>query len=571
MPRRFGVFDYTCDASVQAGDLVWIPLRGRSVLGVVRVVKSTAGTTKRLSAIERVMLNKFFTPDDITRIESIATDIVQSPSTLFFQALMGISKEPSKYITPTTTQKASISKDIVEQIKTFTEEKASFIQGSIETCIALAYQYASKLDGQMIIVAPHEKDAHSIASLLPKNKRVATLHGKIPHNQRSSIIRSWRNGEIDILVGTKQATLLPANNLSVGILYNPTHHDHVSYDRNPRFDAKVALTLLCVQHKAEQISCGPTPQIQIEPTPAVYAKTDIKVIDLSAQDEKTGIPFLSETLKQAIDGAHNDNKQAIVLYNRKGYAARLRCKDCGHVPFCGSCGGIPKMRKDDLACPVCHTEMWIPEKCPSCNGANLKPRGIGNNRLREKWQEAFPGKTIATVDKKDHAILNADILLVTEYFFSTIHSAFMRYNVGVVADACSDLHMDNTADAGLQMASRIHRLSMFAKMQKVNPIVQTWTPTLIKPMVNLQRFYTQERDTRQTYNLPPFKKHIKITCKKEIPEELVALRTYAEADEEIDLYEINSGLELLTSVEKYGKLLPYLQQLPDHCILQITL
>ena len=299
----------------------------------------------------------------------------------------------------------------------------------------------------------------------------------------------------------------------------------------------------------------------------------IRVVDLTADDQITTAPFLSHTLQQTIQSTLTQKKRAIVLYNKKGYAKRLLCKDCGHIPFCVSCGAVPKLRENDLLCPVCHVEMWIPAQCPSCGGEDLRPRGIGNKRLLKTWQNIFPDAKIAIVDKGEHRRLNADILLVTEFFFESLTCAFQKWHAGVVADACADLHMSHDADAGLQTASRLHRLALFAAQQQAPCIVQTWTPTLINPMTDAPAFIKQERQTRITYQLPPFSYRvaIRIRGKQQAPfGELKTLQLFVEKQEDMHWFETGERIEILTKPDDYGILLPYLQKLPDACIILIT-
>lgn len=567
LPRRLCVFDYTCNADVRVGDLVRVQLKGRSVLGVVRRIKDQSSTDKRLSNIQRVVIPSLFTTEDVQRIEQIATTIVQSPSTLFYQTLIGIDRSLRPAARPKPIFRASVHSQIAKQISHADIATANFIQGSIETCIALAFRLSGDLAGQMLIIAPHETDARDLAAYLPTKKTVAYLHGHTPHDKRAQIIRDWRTGTIDILVGTKQASLLPAHDLSQVLVYHPTHPDHIQYDRNPRFDTVHAAQLIAQQHNATFRSCGPMPRILAQTESMSLSDATCEVIDLTAPDQKTSTPFLSHSLKQHINETLSSNKRAIVLYNRKGYAKRLQCKDCGHIPYCGSCGSVPKMRTNDLVCSVCHAEMWIPQTCPSCNGTNLKPRGIGNKRLVETWKHTFPSASIAIVDKQEHQQLDADILLVTEYFFQTLHRAFRRWNVGVVADACSDLHMSNDANAGLQMAARVHRLVLFAQTQHAPCLVQTFTPMLIEPMIDVAMFANQERATRQTYHLPPFAVRVCIHGLDIVAPHAAPLRAVVDEQE---WFQINDTIEILTSPKKYGTLLPYLQQLPDHCIIQVS-
>jgi len=96
LPRRFRVFDYLVPegVTVSRGSIVRISLRGRVSLGVVANVKETIEAGIKAKPIDGV-LETSLTEREMDAYESIAADIVQSPSSLLHAAIPSPPKRSS--------------------------------------------------------------------------------------------------------------------------------------------------------------------------------------------------------------------------------------------------------------------------------------------------------------------------------------------------------------------------------------------------------------------------------------------------------------------------------------------
>jgi len=510
LPRRFSFFDYgVSDLKINIGDVVRISFKNREVLGVVRGLRKES--THKVQNIISIIEPEFLNSDDIKRLESIATNIAQSPSTVLHTTLFGFrNKKDEVKQNHISYPKLMIDKQTAKQVSAVMAELKDknqlFFQTNIEGALTLAYALTKQFKNQILILAPHERDAKVIHKLIDFKYKTAVLHGKCTPADRNAIIRSWQSGETKILISTRQGSLLPAKKIDAILVIDAGSIDHKNWDRNPRYDARLAAELLANQHQAKLVFTGFTPRLLdiFEKRLIIFSQsTDAQIINLSAREEYSGIPLISDTLKNKISEVLKTNKQTLLVYNQKGVAKRLQCSVCRHIPFCGTCGANPVVRASDLLCPVCKTEMWIPKKCPACGNDKLKPRGVGNKKIKTELQKAFPGKSISIVDKQNIENLNADILIVTEYFFQAIHYPFMKNKFGLVADICIDLGLGGGYDSSEITAMKLNRLLAIAKQQKADCIIQTWIPEEIKKMMNLKRFLDSELDIRSKYRLFP--------------------------------------------------------------------
>ncbi|MBU4314898.1 hypothetical protein KJ673_00665, partial [Patescibacteria group bacterium] len=90
LPRRFAHFDYQIPTAmgVQVGDLVEIKFKNRLLSGIVREL-SDKSEFKKISLIESIIQKNYLQDSDVKRLELIAHNLIQSPSTVFLTALNG--------------------------------------------------------------------------------------------------------------------------------------------------------------------------------------------------------------------------------------------------------------------------------------------------------------------------------------------------------------------------------------------------------------------------------------------------------------------------------------------------
>ncbi|PIQ67781.1 hypothetical protein COY25_02885 [Candidatus Uhrbacteria bacterium CG_4_10_14_0_2_um_filter_41_7] len=525
MPRRFGHFDYSIPAnlSLQAGDLVEISFRNRIIRGVVKKTKATT-TVKKTLPVVSILIKNLMNADDIARFETIARAVVQSPSTILHSAL-GQLRNRNNLVQSNVfkSQPFSVSKEIVKDIQKIlkdTNEDVNevFFQTSNEGAFALISVLRKKFKNQILIVAPREKLTTELIGLIDLGDSAQILHGHTKPRDREAIIKAWAQGTIKTLIGSRQVSTLPAKKIDAIIILESASDDYTHLERNPRVDPRRAVELLKTQHSAKLFYTSYVPSLE-----TIYKKIPLFlcdlpkpiVINLEAQEENIGVPFLTDQLFKAIYTSLQNRKSVLLSFNRKGVANRLQCAKCDHIPTCGSCGSVPIVRTDDLACPNCGVEMWIPAKCPGCNSDRLKQRGIGNKRLKTEIQKQFPEVTVGIVDKSTNES-NADIIIVTEFFFKNLLHTFPQKKFGVVAELSFDNALiGNDFRASEYATFKLFRLMTIAEQQNATCLIQTWVPEVVRSMLNIQKYLLSELSLREKYRLPPISILATITNKKD--------------------------------------------------------
>src|SRR3989344_3293154 len=84
----------------------------------------------------------------------------------------------------------------------------------------------------------------------------------------------------------------------------------------------------------------------------------------------------------------------ILYFPRKGYANFLLCKDCGNAIKCPNCSvsltiHVTRYTLQDLKCHHCDYQQALPKNCPSCQSYNLKPYGVGIDKVEAELIKFF--------------------------------------------------------------------------------------------------------------------------------------------------------------------------------------
>ncbi len=550
LPRRFAWFDYELrDGQVFAtGDLIRMPFKGREVLGIVKQVAET-DTDKALLKINSLALASYLSPADLSRYETIAQSLLQSVSSLLFTIIPSTFPEG----TPTpfkATQAPTISVDDLpklEQLLTLIEAQPKLaVSGDTDLGFALAHSLRRRRQGQMLILLPRERDVELVGKYLNLGSDACLLHGHTAERDRAQIIEAWRQGEIKTLVGSRLVSLLPAKQLTTVLVLEAGNDEFLNLRRNPRFDAREAVKLLAEQHHAKLIFFDPLPRLEelvdIPFQVVTHALDAKKLISLKSAEESGQHEYISESLAVGIETALHSQKKVLLYFNRKGVAKRLQCSACGYIPTCGTCGHIPFVRDQDLVCPNCRTEMWLPTDCPSCHKPKLALKGIGGSQLVKTLQKLFPDASVGKIEKGDLSGLEAQIQVVTEFFFTSITKPFAPKVYGLVADVLVDLPLNAPDFRGNEVTARkLQRLVAFGERQGADVLIQTWLPEIIQPMLELSKFVDTELKARKTYELPPTVSRLVLldVAADELPE---GLKSRAQArDHELDI--INPTLD----------------------------
>jgi primosomal protein N' (replication factor Y) len=255
----------------------------------------------------------------------------------------------------------------------------------------------------------------------------------------------------------------------------------------------------------------------------------VETIDMNREHQKNNWTFLSIYLKNKIQETLDQQRQVILLLNRRGFSISLICKDCGHIYKCPDCSVCLIYHRStmQLKCHQCGYEEPAPATCDKCGGEQIKYKGTGIQKAEDYLKMMFPQARILRMDKdttrqkgahisilERFARQKADILLGTQMVAKGLNFPGVKL-VGVL-QADTGLHFpdfrasERTFQLLSQVAGRAGRKDSLGEV-----VIQTYSPgessIIAAQKHNYPRFYQEEIGSRKALKYPPFSRLMRIT------------------------------------------------------------
>lgn len=220
-----------------------------------------------------------------------------------------------------------------------------------------------------------------------------------------------------VVLGTRSAIFLPHKNL--GLVIVDEEHD-TSYKQDspaPRYNGRETAIMMAKIFGANVILGSATPSLEslyncsvgryglVTLNKRFYdaADSDIEIIDTIAERRKNGmIGNFSRKLIEDIGKCLGEQRQVLILRERRAYSPIVQCQECGDIPKCRCCNvSLSLHRRADgserLVCHYCGRVYEYTGKCHKCGGV-LKPLGSGTQKIEEEASKLFPNARIARLD-----------------------------------------------------------------------------------------------------------------------------------------------------------------------------
>ncbi len=243
---------------------------------------------------------------------------------------------------------------------------------------------------------------------------VTVLHSAMTERERLASWVGLQSGRFRVAVGPRSALLAPVPDLGLVIVDEEHDPSYKQDDPAPRFQARDAAIMRAKLADAPIVLGSASPSLETYhaaqqdrhrllslPKRATNVPLPtVRIVDLRSEGVVGEHSWLSLPLKQAIDQRINDGDQVILFLNRRGYAGRMICTDCGAIPGCPHCHLPLTYHKVGrrLTCHWCgHTES-PPEVCPDCKSTSWQATGTGTQRIEELVPQIYPMASVARFD-----------------------------------------------------------------------------------------------------------------------------------------------------------------------------
>ena len=243
---------------------------------------------------------------------------------------------------------------------------------------------------------------------------VAVLHSALSDGERADAWRLLRRGDRRVAVGARSAIFAPVRDLGI-VVVDEEHEASYKNGEAPRYLTRDVAAVRARIEGAALVLGSATPSLEAmarsgdrlrllrlperigaRPLPPVEM-VDLRVAPKVAG---TGPVAWSVALDEAISGTLARREQALLLLNRRGYAAFLHCPDCGEVWQCRRCTISLTVHRapPGLRCHYCGYEEPLPFTCRKCANPVQQMRGVGTQQLEQVLAERYPGARVARMD-----------------------------------------------------------------------------------------------------------------------------------------------------------------------------
>ncbi|OGN95812.1 MAG: primosomal protein N' [Chloroflexi bacterium RBG_13_51_18] len=381
------------------------------------------------------------------------------------------------------------------------------------------------------------------ASRFPR--RVGVLHSKLTMGEQFDEWRRIRNGECDVVIGSRSAVFAPQPGLGL-IIIDEEHEWTYKQDNSPHYHAREAAIKLAELTGAVVVLGSATPDVEtyyqaksgkyrllelpqrVVPSVGV-ALPQVEVVDMREELKTGNRSIFSNSLEKSIHQAVAARGQVILFLNRRGGSYYIQCRRCGYVLRCRRCEVPLSHHIDDdvLTCHQCNYRRPVPKACPNCSNLQLKFLGAGTQKLEQEVKYAFPrarqlrwdsdattGRTSNEDILRKFRSREAEILIGTQMVAKGLDIPSVTL-VGVVnADTSLNLPDFRAGERTFQLLSQVAgRAGRGPAGGKV--IIQTFAPENYAVQAaahhDYTTFYAREIEYRRQLHNPPFTQLARLT------------------------------------------------------------
>ncbi|MCX6738581.1 MAG: hypothetical protein NT098_00830 [Candidatus Parcubacteria bacterium] len=549
------VLTYYTSKDAEKNSLVMVPLRGKSVPGLVvsaedaNEAKTRLRTSRfTLKRVERVAERNFLLPEFISAAEETARYFACTSGGIIADLVPSrIFEEYLKFkgdLTPLLS-KENIGKKRIHQPENLKNVDKYAVQANDEDRFSvyrgiIREEFAKS--SSVFISCPTTMSVETVFRELGRGIEQYTffLHGKMTPKE---MLAKWKTiletTHPVLIIGTPSFSSIPRADFGAFIVEQESRDAYHAISR-PYFDFRYFLERYAEKMSARFIvgdfflRVETLRQHELRNFSAIIplrfrllSTLEQAIVDMKKEKadgpKENGFRVISEKLRKAIETTLSSGGNVFLFGVRRGLAPITACRDCGNVLSCSRCK-IPYVlhregKRNIFICHKCEERKKTEIMCPICGGWRLTALGVGVELTAEEARGMFPNTTvyelhsdIAKTDKKCTEIADAfnhsrgSILVGTEFALPYVEKVSLSAVISV--DTLFSL-----PDFRIQEKILRKLMEVKSKAEKTF-IVQTRyaTEKIFQSIIqgNLLEFYKNEIAERNRFFYPPFSIIIKI-------------------------------------------------------------
>ena len=240
--------------------------------------------------------------------------------------------------------------------------------------------------------------------------KVVALHSDMSDTARSQAWLAARDGEIDVVIGTRSAVFVPLARPAIFVV-DEEHDLSLKQQDGFRYNARDVAVYRARQEEAPILLGSATPALEslrnaheqrYRHLPlnvrATGAMPTMRIVDVRRKPLDEG---LSEPLLAAVARGLDAGEQSLLFVNRRGFAPVVLCHDCGWVCDCARCDShmVIHATVRRLRCHHCGADRPVPPRCEACGSDELVAVGTGTERGAATLARRFPTARVGRIDR----------------------------------------------------------------------------------------------------------------------------------------------------------------------------
>ena len=363
---------------------------------------------------------------------------------------------------------------------------------------------------------------------------VSVLHSKLSQSERLYQHKMIQQGKSRVIIGTRSAVFAPVEDIGL-IIIDEEHEKTFKSENSPRYSAIRVANFIAKEKNAKLVLASATPSIE-----SYYLAKNgyyhlhvmnkryndmpmprVEIIDMRMQAKIGDTGVLSDAVIKYLSDNIRQEKQSIILINRRGYSTVGVCKECRETLQCDNCSvNLVKHKNENrLSCHYCGTNYPVAEKCPHCGG-EIQYVGYGTQKVEEYILSCIPKARVLRMDAdttgkndahsemlKAFADKKYDILVGTQMVAKGLDFRDVNLVCVLGMDGALNQVSYNSNETAFNLLTQvIGRAGRWTK--DAVAVIQTYDST--NPVINLARkgdyesFYNNEIAFRKLNIYPPF-------------------------------------------------------------------
>lgn len=372
--------------------------------------------------------------------------------------------------------------------------------------------------------------------------RIAVLHSSLSLSERYDEWKRIRDGEADVVIGTRSAVFAPVRNPGI-IIVDEEQEDTYKSESSPRYHAVDIAKFRCSSERIPLLLGSATPNLvsMYKAREGVYSLFSLKgrygdaqlpeveIVDMREELLRGNGSDISTRLAEELRRNFDRGEQSILFLNRRGASKLINCPTCGYVYKCPRCSVSLTYHSvgNRLICHYCGYSRRVDERCPDCGGI-LNYSGTGTQLLSDELKKLFPDVEILRMDADTLAEVGSH---------DAVFDRFIEEKVPLLIGTqmvSKGLNFENVTLVGVISADQSlysgdYRASeqTFSMLTQVvgrsgrgrktgRAVIQTFSPQndviRFAAAQDYDSFYDAELEFRRMQNMPPFSDILRITA-----------------------------------------------------------